>query len=688
MASQPQPAPHANRLAGEKSPYLQQHAHNPVDWYPWGSEAFEAAKKQDKPIFLSIGYSTCHWCHVMERESFENPEIATLLNDVFINIKVDREELPQVDSIYMEFAQALMASGGGWPLNVILTPDLKPFFAVTYLPPKSKHGLIGLDQFTMQIKQLWQSEERMLLLEQANKLVETYSHVIGQKGKELPTEEDLFVGIEILFELADPVYGGIKGQPKFPMSYQLELLLQHSKLKDDSRALFYVELTLDMMQRGGLYDHVGGGFCRYTVDEKWIIPHFEKMTYDNALLAKTYLEAWKYTKRPLFRTVVEETLDYLMREVMHPDGGFYAGLDADSDGREGVFYTWTPEEIFQTLSPEDSELFCQLFGMSAVGNFEGKNVLYLPATLEEFAQSKKIPPEALSKWLKEAKEKLLKVRAKRKAPFRDQKILACWNGLAIDALARAGSALKRSDYTEAALKAARFIKTQLWKEGKLLRRWCDGEAKFLGVIEDYAFMMKACITLFEEGLGAEWLAWAIDLADVLETRFKDTGGAFFQSEEEILVRKAEFYDGAEPSGNGVHCENLLRLFQLTHEVSYYTQAEDILKAVRAYMEAYPPGACYLLKALQRHLNPKAPTLVVALNEKRDLENEIKGWLGSHFCPDLEVIWKTNSELDVLLPEEKEKAALDGKTAVFICRQNVCLPPLVDKKQIEEAIVSL
>lgn len=679
---------YTNRLIHEKSPYLLQHAHNPVDWYPWGPEAFQAAKAADKPIFLSIGYATCHWCHVMENESFEDPELAKLLNEAFICIKVDREELPHVDSIYMEFAQALMGTAGGWPLNLVLTPDLKPFFAVTYLPPKSRQGQIGFDQFIQQIKQLWQGDEKLQLIEQADQLVETFAKAVQVAGDELPSEAQINRAVEAMLQLADPIFGGIKGEPKFPLGYQAEFLLFHAKSKEESRALFYVELTLDMMHRGGIYDHLGGGFSRYATDERWQIPHFEKMTYDNAILAKTYLEAWRLTKRPLFKQVAEETLEYMLREMRGSDGGFFSGQDADSGGHEGLFYTWTRSEIRALLPGEEGDLFCLYYGITEQGNFEGRNILHAAAPLEELLGGKKDLVQQVEEKLKGARSLLFKERMKRTAPLKDDKVLTCWNALMIEALAQAGASFNRPDFTEAAVKAAQLIRTELWKEGKLLRRLRQGEARFGGSFEDYAFLVRALITLFEKGQGAMWLEWAIELCDVMLDRFKAPKGAFYQTEEEIVVRKCEFYDGAEPSGNGVHCENLLRLFQLTHEETYLRQAEDILKATKSYMEMYPPGACYLLMALQRYLNLRAPTLVIALDENRSLEKEIKEWLAGIFSPHLEVVWKAGNELDKLLPDVREKTPLEGKTAIYICRQNLCEPALIDKDQIQTAILNL
>ncbi len=681
-----------NRLIHEKSPYLLQHAHNPVDWYPWGQEAFELAKKLDKPIFLSIGYATCHWCHVMEKESFENPEIAGLMNDVFINIKVDREELPQVDGIYMEFAQALMASAGGWPLNVLLTPERKPFFAMTYLPPTTRRGLLGMGQFIQQMRQLWGGEERKQLVDQAEKIVEIFERSSTLAGDKTPSSQNLEWAVEMMYDQIDPVYGGFKGEPKFPMGYQSVFLLEFAKRKSDSRALFCVELTLDMMLRGGVYDQLGGGFSRYAIDERWMIPHFEKMLYDNAILARTYLDAWKYVQKESYLNVCSETLTYVLEEMTHPEGGFYSAEDADSEGHEGMYYTWTQDEIRKVLSLGESEIFCHYYGITSEGNFEGRNVLYIPHPLEEFAQLHNSPVEKIVQILTSAKEKLLKSRKLRERPFKDDKIIVSWNGLMIDAMIKASSALKKPTFKEAALKATEFIKNNLWKDGKLQRRWRDGESRFEAHLDDYAFLIKALISLFEEGCGSEWLKWAIDLSSILEKELKSENGAFYYHLEDptLLIRKCEYYDGAEPSGNAVHCENLLRLYQITQEGKYLSHAEDILKASKHLIETYPPGACYHLICLQRYLDLKAPLIIIALDEQQSLKNEMQEILSSRFLPHASVIWKEEKDvlLHNLIPSLVDKNPIDGQTAIYICKQHECQAPLLEKTEILQAFKNI
>ncbi|MFN0065958.1 MAG: thioredoxin domain-containing protein, partial [Chlamydiales bacterium] len=366
-----QPEIHKNHLVGEKSLYLLQHMHNPVDWYPWGEKAFTAARVEDKPIFLSIGYATCHWCHVMEKESFQNKALAEMMNEVFINIKVDREEMPEIDSLYMEFAQAMMSGGAGWPLNVVLTPDLNPFFAATYLPPDSNRGLLGMRQLVLRIKQIWADpDERETVIVQAGKIVDVFSDHAIPPSTQIPAQEKIVEAAEMIFKAADPIYGGMKGTPKFPIGFQACFLLREARSKTESRALFYVERTLEMMHRGGIYDHLGGGFARYCIDEQWMVPHFEKMLYDNAILTRAYTEAYEFTRHNFYREIAEQTLEYVMRELRDGAGYFYCAEDADCGGKEGGYYTWTFEEIHKVLK-EDASLFCEFYGASPTGNFHG-----------------------------------------------------------------------------------------------------------------------------------------------------------------------------------------------------------------------------------------------------------------------------------------------------------------------------
>ena len=700
--------PYKNRLIREKSPYLLQHAHNPVDWFPWGKEAFEEAKAQDKPIFLSIGYAACHWCHVMEKESFENPEIAELMNEAFVNVKVDREELPAVDSAYMEFAQVLMSSSGGWPLNLILTPDLKPFFAVTYLPKESRQGRIGMREFIQHIDGLWRSEERGQLVHQADRIVAAFKESLSllEQG-ELPTETFLEKSVDLLYPQIDPIHGGLKGEPKFPFGYpslffleraQLhsaslerteQQLLKHSdsslsteqEIKKEVIALNSAIVSLEGMQKGGLYDVLGGGFSRYAIDAQYRIPHFEKMLYDNAILAMAYLSGWKCTKRESFARTAQDTLGYLLREMSHPEGGFYAAQDADSEGKEGVYYTWTLLEIQQLLEPKDAEIFCAFYSVTPEGNFEGRNVLYASDSLEGFASLRSLDPDLLDSILLRARQRLFEQRRLRPPPFKDDKIVTAWNGLMIDVLARASSCFEDPVLLDRALKTAGFIRTHLFTEKGLLRRFREGEAKFAGVLDDYAFLIKGLLTLFEEGGGTEWLQWATELCAMVEEKFQSATGAFYDQENGpfVLLRRFEFYDAAEPSGNAVHCENLLRLYQFTQENSYLEKAEGILKAAKPSIEAYPAGSFYPLRALQRYLEGQGITIVVALDENRSLKKEIQKAFSSRFLPFSCIIYKEKEDqlLTELIPSLVDKNPVNGQTAIYICTKEHCEPPLQD-----------
>lgn len=681
---------HTNRLINQKSPYLLQHAHNPVDWYPWGDEAFRAARDQDKPIFLSVGYATCHWCHVMERESFEDSRIAEQMNKSFINIKVDREELPEVDSLYMEFAQGMMSGAAGWPLNVILTPELQPFFAATYLPPNSKNGLIGLMELIARINDVWQGEERESVLAQAAQVVEVFAENVHVQGDELPIKEQIEDVADQLFKMADSTYGGMKGMPKFPIGYQYNFLLRYWFKNEDSRALFLVERSLDMMHRGGIYDHLGGGFSRYSVDDKWLIPHFEKMLYDNALLANAYCEAWLATKNPLYREICEDILNYVLVEMTHPDGGFYSAQDAESEGHEGLFYTWKVAEIRSILGEENSKLFCEFYGVTEAGNFEGRNVLHTPIRLEEFAKSKSLNPVQLKIELKKARQLLFAERDKRIHPFKDDKILSSWNGLMIYSLAEAGRVFNEPRYLEAALKAAQFIRKNMWQEGQLLRRWREGEAMYHAGLDEYAFLIRGLISLFEMDRGSEWLEWAMEMTQILQEKFKAEGGAFYQTDGEdsnIILRKCQFADGAEPSGNAVHGENLQRLYQLTFDRNYLEQARDILKAAKKYIDTYGPGYCYHMMNLNWYYDKHSPSLVIALNEKEEHLKKIQELIYSRYTPHKSVIWRRLNDVALfsIVPIMREQKPLEGKTTLSICHEGSCQRPLTDLADIQAAL---
>lgn len=671
--------PFTNRLIHEKSPYLQQHAHNPVDWYPWGQEAFLKAKDEDKPIFLSIGYSTCHWCHVMEKESFQDPSIAELMNEYFVNVKVDREELPDVDGLYMEFAQAIMPNGGGWPLNVILTPELEPFFATTYVPKDSGRGYVGFKDLIVRLKDLWKNqEEKEKLIEQASKIVDVFESQAVQKGIEIPLRDEINSAAELLFHMEDPIWGGIKGEPKFPMAYHSCFLLSYAKLRGESRALFCVELTLDMMLKGGIYDHLGGGFSRYTLDSKWRVPHFEKMLYDNAIIVRAYLEAYLYTKKAVYKKVAQDVLEYVFNEMTSPLGAFYSAEDADSEGKEGYFYTWDFDEVKSLLKPQDFKVFSEFFGLTKEGNFEGRNVLFIKHSIESFVEKRQLDLIKVKESLEESKKILLKQRNQRVKPFKDDKILTSWNGLMIYTLAMCSKVLGSHRYLRQARACVNFIKENLFKEGRLLRRWREGEARFSAGLDEYAFLIHGLLELYQVEGNSEDLLFAIELTEILDHDFKEEDGAYYLSDGKdpyILLRRAEFYDGAEPSGNGIHCENLLKLYQITFNEHYLFQAEDVLRASKKHIEHHPAGCCYSLMSLDRYWDKNAATIVIALNKAEELKSEIENILFDKYLPHHVVVWKFidshNKKFDKVAPHLNDLEPKEGKTTVYICQRGEC-----------------
>jgi uncharacterized protein len=690
MSDAPQ---YSNRLIYEKSPYLLQHAHNPVDWYPWGEDAFEKSQLEDKPIFLSIGYATCHWCHVMETESFENIEVAQLMNEAFVNVKVDREELPEVDSLYMEFAQSIMSGSAGWPLNLLLTPQLHPFFAMTYLPPYAVSGMTGMVDLVAHIRKVWDSPERSLLITQAEKMVQIYEDAVHVEGSQLPEKVSSHIALETILKISDTIYGGIKGAPKFPVGFQINFLLHYFFLNKDTRALFIAERTLEMMHRGGIYDHLGGGFSRYSVDPQWIVPHFEKMLYDNALLIESYLDAWRLTRRSLYRSVTDDIIGYVLENLSDSEGGFYSAEDADSEGVEGKFYAWTFDEIEDVLGEEDAEIFCGVYGVTGLGNFDGKNILHLHSGINEYARDFSFDVEELERKLEVLRSKLKQVRSKRVHPQKDDKVLTAWNGLMIHAIIEAGSALGNHEYLQIGAKAAQFIKNHLWKSGRLFRRFRDGGSAYKGGLSDYASMIRAALSLFEAGLGIHWLQWAIEMEEILRIEFKAEGGGFYQTDGKdphLILRQCQFADEAEPSGNALHCENLLRLHLMTQDPVYLQQAQDILKAVKKYLDSYPPGYTFHLRNILRFYQPEAPLIVVALNAIEEYRDEIRDLLFRNFIPHRAIVWRPYNEnsLSTILPAVKGYAPLKGKTTVYICHNRICELPLTDISEIALAIEKL
>ena len=677
-----------NRLIHETSPYLRQHAYNPVDWYPWGEEALEKARREDKPIFLSIGYSACHWCHVMERESFEDEETARIMNEHFVNIKVDREERPDLDAIYMEALQA-MTGTGGWPMSVFLTPEGYPFYGGTYFPPTPRYGMPSFKQVLLAIAEAWRTR-RGDLLEQGQKLAE----YIARSGQLQPRDEPLSTeileaAVQRLHLDFDERHGGFGDRPKFPQPMVLDFLLtQHARV-DDLDALFMVEFTLERMAAGGIYDHLGGGFHRYSVDEHWLVPHFEKMLYDNAQLLRTYLHAWQITGRERFRQVVEETTDYLLREMTGPEGGFYSTQDADSEGEEGKFYVWTPDQIQAVLGPEDARLFNRIYGVTRTGNFEGRNVLHLARSPEEVAQEEGLDPDALRPRLAEMRRRLFQAREQRTKPARDEKILAEWNGLMIHALAEVGTVLGRKDALEAAVRAARFVLERMGQaDGKLYRSHKDGQARFNAYLEDYASFARALVALYEATFEIRWLAEAIRLARVMMAQFGDPErGGFFQTgldHEALVARRKDFVDNAVPSGNSMAAELLIRLARFTGNETYREEAGRVLRIMAEAMARQPLGFGRLLSALHEYLAPSREIVVVGDPEDPRTQ-ALLAQVRRRYLPTAILALRRPQDEDLFLPLLQGRTLVDGRPAAYVCENYTCRLPVTEPEALAQQL---
>src|SRR2546426_2404758 len=590
-----------NRLARETSPYLLQHAHNPVDWYPWGEEAFTRAKTEDKPVLLSVGYSACHWCHVMEHESFESKEIAEVSHRHFVNVKVDREERPDVDQIYMQAVQSLTGHGG-WPMTVFLTPEGVPFYGGTYFPPVDRHGLPGFPRLLAAIADAWTSR-RGEVLESSQKIAASLAQTERLRAAtELLTPGILGEAFQAISAQFDDGDGGLGGAPKFPQPMIWEFVLRYGKRTQNARARQMAHATLTMMARGGMYDQVGGGFHRYSVDAHWLVPHFEKMLYDNGQLASLYLHGWQALGDPECRRVCEETLDYVLREMTDPAGGFYSAQDADSEGHEGKFFVWTPEELREVLGEADAEHAARYWGVDRGTNFEGKSILYLAGEPD---------PERISP----IRRKLYEARERRVHPGRDDKVLASWNGLACRALAEAGRALDRPDYVAAAVKNAGFVLEAMRADGRLLRTWKSGRAKLKGYLEDYAMVAAALIEVYEATFERRWLDEARHLADEMVLLFWDERlEGFYDTgtdHEQLIVRPRNLFDNAVPCGTSVATETLFRLAVLTGESRYEAIAAKVLRPMADLMARYASGFGRFLCALDFHLGPVIEIALVA-----------------------------------------------------------------------------
>jgi len=667
-----------NRLIDETSPYLQQHAHNPVDWYPWGDEALRKARAEDKPILLSIGYSACHWCHVMERESFENESIAGLMNDNFVSIKVDREERPDLDTIYMEAVQALSGQGG-WPMTVFLTPDGVPFWGGTYFPPTDRGGMPGFPRVLVSLAAAYRTKH--------DDVVEQATALRAQLGRSLLGFEATGIDAAVadrayagLSETFDARNGGFGAAPKFPQPMNMEFLLRYHHRTGKANALSMTRTTLDRMAAGGIYDQLGGGFHRYATDAVWLVPHFEKMLYDNALLSRVYLEAYQATGDDAYRTVVEETLDYVVREMTAPQGGFYTAQDADSEGEEGKFFVWTPREIAEIVGEADAPLVSAYYGVTAGGNFEGTSILYRPQPLDAVAAKLGVSAARLRDAVERARPLLLASRETRIHPQRDEKMLTAWNGLMLRAFAEAGRALDRLDYTAAASRSAAFLLSTMEHDGRLRRTYREGQegARLNGYLEDYAALAAGLLALYESTYEPHLFAAARRLTDTMLAHFwDDAEGGFFNTSddhEELISRPRDLFDNAVPSGNSMAVEVLLRLSALGGDQSYAEKAETTLKALSGLAARAPGGFGRLLSALELVLAGTTEVAVVGGADEAETA-ALLHVLHHRYLP--------TAGAGVALLEGR--TLLDGHAAAYVCRHFACRRPVTTPAELEEEL---
>ena len=679
-----------NRLKYETSPYLLQHAHNPVDWYPWGDEALDRAKAEDKPILLSVGYSACHWCHVMERESFEDPDIAAVMNEYFICIKVDREERPDIDSIYMSAVQA-MTGHGGWPMTVFLTPDGKPFYGGTYFPPEDRGGMAAFPRVLEAMADAYRHKRGDIVLT-TNRLVERMRQMTaGFRSIDPLTTDILDTARQAAARQFDSKHGGVGMEPKFPQPMTYEFLLRHHLRTGDSASLEMVETTLDRMALGGIYDQLGGGFHRYSTDMFWLVPHFEKMLYDNALLVKLYLHAYQVTGKPLYRRVVEETLAYVGREMTATEGGFYSAQDADSEGVEGKFFVWRPEEIEDALGAEDAGVFNEYFDVTLRGNFEGRTILSVVGESASIAAKRGISEDELYETVDRSRRKLLETRASRVHPNRDEKVLAAWNGLMLGAFSEAAAVLGNAGYAAVAARNAAFLLDTMVDRGRLLRTYKDGKAKLNGYLEDYAFLISGLLALHEATLGARWMEEAIALGRSMVDLFWDGGARQFYDtgtdHEALVVRPRDLTDNAIPSGSSMAADVLLRLAVITGDAELHTIASTALRSVRELMARYPTGAGHWLCALDFYLSsPKEIAIVGAHGDEATIE--LMGEIHRCFIPNRVVVGRDPSDTALEdLPLMEARDALGGRATAYVCHNYECRMPVNEPAELASQLAS-
>jgi len=695
-------------LANEQSPYLLQHAYNPVDWYPWGKEAFATARNEEKPIFLSIGYSTCHWCHVMERESFADEEVAALLNEVFVSIKVDREERPDLDGIYMTVCQ-MMTGTGGWPLTVIMTPEGKPFFAGTYFPKETRFGRIGLVELVTRIKEIWDNR-REEVLASAQEIIEHLQSLNQEPddGDDLD-ERILTAGYEQLAEAFDERYGGFGTAPKFPTPHNLLFLMRYSQRAQEANALRVVEKTLRAMREGGIYDQIGCGFHRYSTDERWFAPHFEKMLYDQALLAMAYTEAYQVSTerkaKEFYRNTAAEIFTYLLQEMRSAEGGFYSAEDADSEGVEGKFYLWSEEEIKQVLSPKEAALVCAYFQVSAEGNYRsdfiaepgnvqaGPNILHIGKSLDRIGAELGLSGEESVSILREARDKMYRARAERVPPYKDDKILTDWNGLVLAALAKGAQVFADASYLQAAEEGMEFFLRRMRdRDGRLFHRYRNGEAGIQGFLDDYAFLTWGLLELYEASCAPKYLQEAIFLTDILVKHFYDPDrGGFFQTSDlndEVLVRRKEIYDGAVPSGNSVAMLNLLRLGRMTGNPEYEAKAMATERAFAREIRRSPVSHTHALNALDFGFGPSFEVVIAGPPEAEETRR-LLDLVRREFIPRKVLLFHPTTPeqtmIEEIAPFTKGMVSINRQATAYVCQNFQCRLPVTDPGEMMELL---
>jgi uncharacterized protein YyaL (SSP411 family) len=687
-----------NKLINEKSPYLLQHAYNPVNWFPWSDEAFEKAKQEDKPIFLSIGYSTCHWCHVMEKESFEDDEVAKLMNDTFISIKVDREERPDIDGIYMSVCQMITGSGG-WPLTIVMTPDKKPFFTGTYFPKQNRFNRIGMIELIPKLKDIWLNRKEEVL-NSAEEITTSLKQQNFNSQFAKIDETVLDKAYKDLLERFDDTYGGFGKAPKFPTPHNLLFLLRYFKRKNESKALEMVEKTLTEMRCGGIYDHIGFGFARYSTDQHWLVPHFEKMLYDQAMLVMAYTETYLVTKNTFYKNTAEEILEYVLRDMTHPEGGFFSAEDADSEGEEGKFYLWHEEELRTILNTEESDFAIKTFNVSENGNWvdesigikPGTNILYLDKSNKELAEEFNCTEEEFINKLGNIRKKLFEFRKNRIRPHKDDKILTDWNALMISAFAKAAQTFNNNLYADAATKAYSFIEKYLTdKEGKLIHRFRDGESGLPAHIDDYAFMTNALIDLYETTYEIKYLKRAIELNEILIEEFWDeyNGGFYFTSKqsEKLLTRQKDVYDGATPSGNSYELLNLIKLTRLTANTDLENKASELVKYFSGYISRSPSAFTMFICGLDFLYSSSSEIIIVSETADNSFISGIS-FIRSFFNPNKVLLVKNDSnssELNNIFPFIANMKLKNNKTTFYVCRNYTCNNPVNNIVDLENLL---